>query len=67
VLTEREQNPKYLGDNECLDSAVRALRYLANNSRPPGGQSLYNTEHLLQIADEVEKEMLTIQTTLEGM
>lgn len=49
------------GFNGCMRQAAKALRYLANNERPIGGQESFNLEHLLQIAEELEltqKELL---------
>jgi hypothetical protein len=43
------------GSNNSVKTAQEALRYLANNPRPNGGEELYNAEHLLQIADELAK------------
>lgn len=40
--------------NGCNNSVPRALRHLASNDRPIGGESLFNSEHLLQLADEIE-------------
>lgn len=40
--------------NGCSESAPKALRYLASKPRPSGGEDRYNSEHLLQIADELE-------------
>lgn len=40
--------------NQCVKSAIEALRYLATYPKPVGGQDEFNTEHLLQIASEVE-------------
>ena len=40
--------------NYCLETAIEALRYLAENERPDGGNSSFNSEHLYQIADEIE-------------
>lgn len=40
--------------NNCLNEAIGALRYLAGNKRPEGGQNIFNSEHLLQIANELE-------------
>lgn len=37
-----------------LTTVPKALRYLANYDRPSGGSDLYNGEHLLQLADEIE-------------
>ena len=39
--------------NNCNESAVAALRYLAEHPRPAYGNSAYNTEHLYQIASEL--------------
>lgn len=40
--------------NGCNTSAPEALRYLANNPRPDGGNDRFNAEHLYQIARELE-------------
>lgn len=40
--------------NGCDTTAPKALRYLASNPRPAGGESHYNSEHLLQIAGELD-------------
>ncbi|MBG2703596.1 hypothetical protein F1516_30755, partial [Klebsiella michiganensis] len=40
--------------NGCDKSAPAALRYLAENERPSGGSSKFNTEHLYQLAREIE-------------
>ena len=40
--------------NGCDKSAPTALRFLANNERPTGGEDRFNSAHLLQIADEIE-------------
>lgn len=32
-----------------------ALRYLAENDRPTGGQERFNAEHLYQLADEAKR------------
>ncbi len=42
------------GLNGCMRQASKALRFLANNERPMGGQSEFNSEHLLQIAEELD-------------
>lgn len=41
--------------NGCNETAVNALRYLAEKPRPSYGNSMYNTEHLYMIAREVER------------
>lgn len=40
--------------NGCNKSVPAALRYLAENPRPIGGESSFNTEHLYQLAREIE-------------
>ncbi|RLP21631.1 hypothetical protein D9D10_03645 [Raoultella ornithinolytica] len=40
--------------NGCNKSVPAALRYLAENPRPIGGESLFNTAHLYQLAREIE-------------
>jgi hypothetical protein len=41
--------------NGCDETGPKALRYLAYNPRPSGGEERFNAEHLLQIADELEE------------
>ena len=43
-------------------TVVKALRYLASNPKPVGGQEQFNAEHLLQLASELEN--VVKQTTL---
>lgn len=40
--------------NGCSKSVPSALRYLAENPRPIGGESSFNTAHLYQLAREIE-------------
>ncbi|MBW5963282.1 hypothetical protein CFM97_23540 [Klebsiella michiganensis] len=40
--------------NGCNKSVPAALRYLAENPRPRGGESSLNTAHLYQLAREIE-------------
>ncbi|WP_185667918.1 hypothetical protein [Kluyvera sichuanensis] len=40
--------------NGCSKTVPAALRYLAENERPSGGESTFNTAHLYQLAREVE-------------
>ena len=42
------------GFNGSLEVAAEALRHLAENERPIGGQSMYNAEHLHQVANELD-------------
>lgn len=42
------------GYNYCLESASKALRFLADHPRPSGGEQTYNAMHLLQMAEELE-------------
>lgn len=41
-------------ENGCNKSVPAALRYLAENPRPIGGESSFNTAHLYQLAREIE-------------
>ena len=41
--------------NGCDETVPRALRYLANNSRPSGGEDHFNSAHLYQLAGEIEQ------------
>ena len=40
--------------NGCNKSVPAALRYLAENPRPIGGESSFNAAHLYQLAREIE-------------
>lgn len=40
--------------NGCDKTVPAALRYLAENDRPSGGESSFNTAHLYQLAREIE-------------
>lgn len=40
---------------ETIRTAAKALDYLADHTRPPGGQSTYNAEHLIQLAYELRE------------
>lgn len=40
--------------NDCDKTVPAALRYLAENPRPIGSNSNYNTEHLYDLAHEIE-------------
>lgn len=41
--------------NGCDREVPAALRFLANNERPSGGESRFNAEHLYQLAGEIER------------
>lgn len=43
------------GINGCMKTAPAALRFLAKHDRPAGGEQTYNSMHLEQIANEIEK------------
>lgn len=43
--------------NNCDKQAIKALEYLANNPRPSSGNSEFNSEHLIQIAQELKKSL----------
>jgi hypothetical protein len=50
--------------NGCQETVPRALRYLAENERPIGGEQPFNSMHLYQLADEIEaayREIAEIQ------
>jgi N-glycosidase YbiA len=53
----QEQERQYEGYNGCLRVAAEALKYLASNTRPSGGQQHFNAEHLYQLASELEGEI----------
>lgn len=40
--------------NECNRTVPEALRFLARNPRPAGGEDRFNSLHLLQLAGEIE-------------
>ncbi|WP_097138045.1 MULTISPECIES: hypothetical protein [unclassified Pseudomonas] len=54
---------KEQGFNYCIETAIKALNYLADHPRPTGGESRYNAEHLIMTAQEL---MLTRQELLIG-
>lgn len=41
-------------NNGCATKVPEALRFLAEHDRPQGGQQSFNSEHLYQLADEIE-------------
>lgn len=41
--------------NGCDKTVPAALRYLADNERPSGGEERFNCAHLYQLADEIER------------
>ena len=45
--------------NGCDRTVPEALRYLADNDRPRGGEDRFNSIHLLQLADEIERVACT--------
>jgi hypothetical protein len=45
--------------NGCDTQVPRALRYLAENDRPGGGAQSFNSEHLYQLAGEIEDAVKT--------
>lgn len=44
--------------NGCNTSVPAALRFLANHDRPGGGESRFNSAHLIQLAGEIESMAL---------
>ncbi|WP_256663071.1 hypothetical protein [Klebsiella grimontii] len=53
ALTALDNEP-VAWSNGCNKSVPAALRYLAENPRPIGGESSFNTAHLYQMAREIE-------------
>ncbi|WP_320729654.1 hypothetical protein [Enterobacter ludwigii] len=51
-IAELERKPVWINHRDKTVPA--ALRYLAENQRPIGGSSSYNTEHLYDLAREIE-------------
>lgn len=49
--------------NGCDRTAVAALRYVAKYGAAVGGEQLYNSMHLEQIADELERSFKNIKET----
>lgn len=47
--------------NKCNVTVPSALRYLANNERPMGGESRFNSWHLYQLVDELEAAIKHVQ------
>ncbi|WP_164153487.1 hypothetical protein [Stenotrophomonas maltophilia] len=50
-----QEQPPVQWWNGCDKTVPAALRFLANHERPCGGESLYNSLHLMQLADEIER------------
>jgi hypothetical protein len=50
----QEQAEPFKWPNGCDRMIPRALRYLANNPRPSGGEETFNGAHLYQLAGEME-------------
>ncbi|HDU4605097.1 TPA: DUF551 domain-containing protein [Klebsiella aerogenes] len=53
ALAAMDSEPLAWG-NGCDKTVPAALRYLAENERPIGGESSFNTAHLYQLAREIE-------------
>jgi hypothetical protein len=50
------------GYNGALVMAANALRYLSRKPRPSGGEDHYNSEHLLQIANDLDRSRESLLT-----
>ena len=50
------------GYNGALVMAANALRYLSRKQRPSGGEAHYNSEHLLQIAGDLDRSRESLLT-----
>lgn len=48
-------SPPNIWPNGCSRTVPAALRYLSSKPRPSGGEQHYNSEHLLQLANEIER------------
>lgn len=48
--------------NGCDRQAILALRFLADNKRPCGGEQSFNSEHLFQIAEELEESVKSLES-----
>ena len=46
--------------NGCDTMAISALKFLSNHDRPMGGQEFFNSEHLMDIATELEDSIATM-------
>lgn len=57
LLATAPQPPPVAWINHCDRQAISALRYLAYNDRQMAGSGSFNTEHLLQIAEELERSI----------
>lgn len=51
--------------NNCGKHAIAALRYLATNDRPIGGEQTFNRIDLLDTADSLERELKRLEITDE--
>ncbi|KAF0844369.1 hypothetical protein FNL37_1813 [Methylovorus glucosotrophus] len=52
---EDRQGEAVVWPNGCDETVPQALRYLAEHERPAGGNDSFNSEHLHQLADEIEE------------
>lgn len=52
IYKNRATSPDH---NDTVNTLLEGLRYLAEKPRPDGGSSRFNSEHLYQLADELEK------------
>ena len=50
--------------NGCDETVPGALRYIAENGVPLGGESKFNSEHLWQLASEIEEAVRNSKTKL---
>lgn len=53
------------GFNGCVGESIRALRYLAEHTRPVGGEDRFNSLHLHQLADELKRTFAAPSATEE--
>lgn len=60
LLALADGSPPMTSIKEALESAEKALRFLADHDRPQGGQSRYNAEHLIDIADHAKAALASL-------
>jgi len=53
--------------NGCHAQAIAALRHLANYPRPDGGEQSFNSAHLEQIAEELQRSWGAISKAVEAL
>jgi len=62
--TNQVQQNVIIWPNGCDETVPEALKYVAENGVPMGGESKFNSEHLWQLASEIEEAVRNSKTKL---